>query len=165
MEEEKKQMSAAEAKAQNERIFAEVQAQMAYDKQSSDDYFVRSERQMKENKSILKALNAIDKKNNAMWEQCGIKLDEVDGKNPVLSLEKIAPDAFKGMTEWVEKSRRAAIKEIEDMGFDYAAIRKSAAERRSSIPTPIFASATSANGESTDAPERRAKKSVRRVRL
>ncbi|MDR2435946.1 MAG: hypothetical protein LBD33_01365 [Puniceicoccales bacterium] len=158
----KKRGIPAEAQAQNDRIFAEVQAQMANDQRENTEYLTRAEHQIKENESMAKTLKVLAKRNNDMWAQCGIDINSNDGQNPVLVLEKIAPDAFKGMSEWTEKSRRAAIEEIESLGFDYAAIKRSASEKRSEL-SAILTSATS--DKSDNAPEQQAKKFVRRVRL
>jgi hypothetical protein len=80
-------------------------------------------------------------------------------------LEEVAPEAFKGMSEWADKSRKAAIKEIESLGFDYAAIKRSVSEKRSDGSELSAALAAAASDTSNDTPEQRTKKFVRKVRL
>ncbi|MDR1256065.1 MAG: hypothetical protein LBJ94_04050 [Puniceicoccales bacterium] len=123
----------------------------------------RMEAQIKENKNMVSKLKAIDKKNAIIWNRCGLKLGQNEGKSPFLFLEQVAPEAFQGLSEWTEKTRRGAIEEIEALGFNFAEMRREAADRK--VKNGIGALIASVTkGKSTEASAAQpAKKLVKRV--
>ncbi|MDR0595524.1 MAG: hypothetical protein LBF94_02415 [Puniceicoccales bacterium] len=153
--------------ADSERILAEVRAQMAENERKNREHFARMEKRLKEHDGLVKKLKALDKKNDAIWAACGIKVGQDGEKNPFLILEQIAPEPFKGMSKWTEKSRQRAIEEAEALGFNYAEIKRKAAKKmsgESELRTIITSTAGDKSSDSTTV-RHPAKKAVRRVRL
>jgi hypothetical protein len=71
-----------EERADSERILAEVQVQMVENERKNREHFARMEKQLKENDGLVKNLKALDRKNDAIWATCGIKVGQDGEKIP-----------------------------------------------------------------------------------
>ncbi len=143
----------------SKEIFEEIQAQIADNTKRNEAYFARIENQVKLNENFIRDMQLLKHRDDEVWRQMGLDLDKTYDKNPFLFLEEIAPEAFKGMSVWVERSRQDALKELEFFGFDIQQIKR-AKEMRKSIKTSPKSELTS-----EDIKKSRSKRLVRRVRI
>ncbi|MDR1256063.1 MAG: hypothetical protein LBJ94_04040 [Puniceicoccales bacterium] len=145
-------------KAEAERIFAEVQAQISENERKNREYFAHMEHHLRENELALKKIAELDKKNDAIWAPCEIKPGKNGEENPFLILEKLVPDAFRGMGEWAKKARREIVKKITAHGLHYKKIGEGSPQQDAIKQEPgsgklntVLASATGKNPiDSTD---------------
>lgn len=144
----------------SKEIFAEVEAQRAANARKNQEYFTRMDNAVKSNQAFINEMQVLKRRDDAVWKQFGINLDKCGDENPFLLLEKIAPDAFPGMSQWVERSRQDAIKELKMLGLDPEAGRRAREERNR-----ITVSSKKSSYNEADIAKSRSKKYVRRVRL
>ncbi len=144
----------------NEEILNEVQAQAKLNAQKNEEYFARMNAFLRKNQELIRDMQELKRRNHALWQKLGIDLDDREGKeNPFLFLEKVAPEAFSGLSEWVGKSRKAAQMEADRV----LSIMQSDRQFKKEEKSPFF------SHKQVTADENHAKsmvkRSVRRVRI
>lgn len=148
------------AKGEVKDFYDEVQAQIAENNKKNAKYFADMEEGIKRNNDAISNAQALLRRDEAVWKQCGIDINTYDGKNnPFLMLEKIAPEGFPKMSEWAERSRQEAIKELEFFGYNYQEIQKAKANRK------IMQGSNKAAVSAEAVKKSQSKKRVRRVRI
>lgn len=141
-----------------ETMLAEIKAQMEGNERKNEAFFAKMDKTIKSNEILLKELKSLNKRNDAIWANCGVKVGENDNKNPFVFLEDVLPEAFNGLKSWAEKSKQEALKELADYGFDIKSIRDHKQQKRDLISNKLIPEEeTKKNAE--------LKKSVRRVRI
>lgn len=141
-------------------IFEEVQKQIAENKKKNEEYFQRMGAIVKANKDTIRDIELLIRRDKEVWKQFGIDLENYDGNNPFLLLEKIAPEVFPNMSEWKARAHQDALKEAEFYGFDINRIND-AKKARKSRSMQLKASGVSKE----DIEKSRSKKVVRKVRV
>ncbi len=141
-------------------IFEEIQKQIAENKKKNEEYFQRMGATVKASKDTINDIELLMRRDKEVWKQCGIDLENYDGNNPFLLLERIAPEVFPNMSEWKERAHQDALKEAEFYGFGINRIND-AKKARKSRSMQLKASGVSKE----DIEKSRSKKVVRKVRV
>lgn len=143
----------------NKEIFDEVQAQIRLNAAKNAEYFAKMDQCTKSGRNFICNMRALKRQNDAIWKQIGIDFDECrkNRENPFLALSRDHPKIFPEMSEWIEKSHKAARQEMAAYGFDFQKIEHGEIKQKFFKGT----AGTATHGTTTG----KSKKRIRRVRI